>query len=427
MSGWIELKLYTLDYIGCYIATVLIVFFIYFLFLKKFYISFYDPFFFTILGSAFAATVPFFMYRVDLLGNMEYIYWFAGTELAFILGLVIVGYQKQTIEKQNELKYEEDGKRIFYSYFIIYMCLRFLGYIKVGIPLIDYDSHVEAFQDGGVLVGLLPETISVPLVFMLVFNLYKKKSLLMILYGVLIGLTFILTGAKSSFLSFAYGVFFLILLINKCGLKRSNKIIKIGNIILFIAVFSVFFILYIRAGDNASLDEILISFGNRLEGYGDIYAYAFQPGVMEHLMKNYDFYELYIAPILGMLHIVPRDESAEAIGRLAVMSDTNIYMIEAPNGRMNIVNLMSFGIFGGVAVSFLLGGLILYITRIFYMKNKFSLYSYILWIFVYNTVVIIPTDPRLFIGLFMYGMFANLLILFFSYLLRMESKRNAEI
>jgi len=91
-NGWLDVLntiFFDDENIIFFIGIVIIVLFSYFFILRKQIDSIYDPFFYSILSSAFAAAIPIEMYSKSLMQKDIYIISFLTTEFAYILGLLV--------------------------------------------------------------------------------------------------------------------------------------------------------------------------------------------------------------------------------------------------------------------------------------------------------------------------------------------------
>ena len=399
MDGWINLLLSLEDNINIYIYILILSSISYYFFcIRKIFIDIFDPLFLILLGSIFAMSTVIYMYWENLLDKNIYFINYLTTEIAFIIGLRIFALNKEKIfintkREKSDLIANKMKIRLYYLYIILFFGLNGYFYLKYGIPLLDFESHVLAGVQNGFVTNL-KYIIQPVLLFLWIDRFYKKG---IILENLLVGLgiicVFILSGSKSSFLSLAASLFFYIMYLNKFNIKNKINVKKIYVYILSIAIIFTLIPLYILAKDG-NIEQILILLINRLVGYGDIFAYFYGSNIGDIIIKNNSFYDLIIEPTAAVFRLIPRDGIHEAIGFqvLKEIYNTND-LLTGPNGRHNVLGLICFGLYGAPIYSFIIGMIISFYTRWCY-KNiiGFNFFTYILYMVNYIPIISMPTD-----------------------------------
>lgn len=399
MDGWVNLLLSLEDNIYIYILVLILsVISYYFFCIRKIFIDIFDPLFLILLGSIFAMSTLMYMYWENLLDKDIYFINYLTTEIAFMIGLRIFALNKEKIfinikrEKTDPIS-NKMKIRLYYLYIALFFGLNGYFYLKYGIPLLDFESHVLAGMQSGFVTNL-KYIIQPVLLFLWIDRFYKKGiTLEVLLVGLGIICVFILSGSKSSFLSVAASLFFYIMYLNKFNIKNKINVKKIYIYILSIAIIFALIPLYILAREG-DIEQVLILLITRLVGYGDIFAYFYGSNVGDIIIKNNDFYNLIIEPTAAVFRLVPRDGIHEAIGfqLLKEVYDTN-NLLTGPNGRHNVFGLICFGLYGAPVYSFIIGMIISFYTRWCY-KNiiGFNFFTYILYMVSYIPIISMPTD-----------------------------------
>lgn len=399
MDGWVNLLLSLEENIDIYIYIMLFsMIFYYFFCIRKIFIDIFDPLFLILLGSVFAMSTAIYMYLEDLLDKNIYFMNYITTEIAFIIGLRIFALNKRKIYiKENSEIVDTISNnmkvRLYYLYVVIFFLLNGYFYLRYGIPLLDFESHVLAGIQSGFITNL-KYVIQPVLLFLWIDRFYRNGIKIdVLLVGIGIICVFILSGSKSSFLSIATSLFFYMMYLNKFNIKNKINIKKLYIYILSIAFLFALIPLYILIGEN-DIKQVLILLTTRLIGYGDIFAYFYGSNVGDIIIKNNSFYDLIIEPTAAVFRLVPRDGIHDVIGfqLLKEIYNTND-LFTGPNGRHNVFGLICFGLYGAPIYSFIIGMIISFYTRWCY-KNiiGFNFFTYILYVVNYIPIISMPVE-----------------------------------
>ena len=399
MDGWVNLLLNVEENINIYVyILVFSILFYYFFCIRKIFIDIFDPLFLILLGSVFAMSTAIYMYWGNLLDKNIYFINYLTTEIAFIIGLRIFALNKQKIylDIKKEIMDTISDKmksRLYYLYVMIFFALNGYFYLKYGIPLLDFESHVLAGMQSGFITNI-KYIVQPVLLFLWIDRFYRKGMRLdVVLVGLGIICVFILSGSKSSFLSIATGLFFYLMYLNKFNIKNKINIKKLYIYILGIAFLFALIPLYILVEEN-DIEQVLILLATRLVGYGDIFAYFYGSDVGEIIIKNNNFYDLIIEPTAAVFRLVSRDGIHDVIGfqLLKEIYNTND-LFTGPNGRHNVLGLICFGLYGAPVYSFIIGIIISFYTRWCYKNiTGFNFFTYILYIVSYISIISMPTE-----------------------------------
>lgn len=378
----------------------------YFLIIRKYIWDIFDPLLLMFIGAIFASTVPIYMYIEDLLDKEYFFFSYIITELAFLLGFKIFGLSNSKIKINSVDLVTERMKDILYKIYVsIYFVLIIYFYLKIGIPLLDFDSHVEAATKSVSMTIVLDSILSV-LVFLYIERLFRRKiNLSIILVGIMIVSTLLLSGSKSSFLLIAQNLFFYQLYLRKFNKFEKYSFKKLYVYIFFIAIIVAFIpiIASLEYIDDWSI--IILNLLVRLVGYGDIFAYFYGSGISDIILNNNSFYNIVIESVGASFRL---SDHVEAIGFqiMKEISNSN-YVPTGPNTRHNILAIVLFGLYMGPLYSFFIGALVFFISRWCY-KNiiGFNFFTFIIYINIYSKIIALPTE---FMGV-LQGIIVNVLL-----------------
>jgi hypothetical protein len=216
------------------------------------------------------------------------------------------------------------------------------------------------------VVGRIIEVVSVIGIFLVLYNIfYKSKSGIAKFYNYfyLMMVIFFLTlsGSKTNLLFLVYYLFFVNLFMAKIKGNESKivlaKTLKYQRILLCISIPLIFLVIYIQlinTGGDVSEKSPLLSLGQRIISFGDIFYMAFPNDVIMSMNSASGFLQLFKDP-LGMLRIVPWSSLPLDCGIEVYEYHYPSGVLSGPNARYNYFAILYLGNFGQMIYCFCLG------------------------------------------------------------------------
>lgn len=373
-----------------YLASVVIVFFVYFIVFKKYYISVLDPFTFTCFFSAMAITVPVFLFFVNEITVRLFIS-FVLTQLFFFLGFRIFSpIEINKIEPRKKLDIDGQEIRFIKWFFIIIgftnVSLQLFSYKLVGIPLLA-ESRLGIYGESGGISNLLKRILEVTsqcYIFLTIFFIYlERKNLLFKVYTtisiVIIVVFSVLSGSKGAFMTFGFAFFIYALYAVKWGdfsifFTIKKFIIKFGVVALLLAL------AVIALSEESGNPFIFLLF--RIGQSGDVYYMAYPNEIVDKIPSLNWFIGLFASP-LSLFGLIPRAMIPDPMGYFIMQYHYPNIEFRGPNARMNILSYVYFGIIYSPIYCFIIGGLLSFFrNRLFYLlpSNIFGCIVYFLFL-----------------------------------------------
>ncbi|NDP22399.1 MAG: oligosaccharide repeat unit polymerase [Paludibacter sp.] len=373
-----------------YLASVVIVFFVYFIVFKKYYISVLDPFTFTCFFSAMAITVPVFLFFVNEITVRLFIS-FVLTQLFFFLGFRIFSpIEINKIEPRKKLDIDGQEIRFIKWFFIIIgftnVSLQLFSYKLVGIPLLA-ESRLGIYGESGGINNLLKRILEVTsqcYIFLTIFFIYlEHKNLLFKVYTtisiVIIVVFSVLSGSKGAFMTFGLAFFIYALYAVKWGdfsifFTIKKFIIKFGVVALLLAL------VVIALSEESGNPFIFLLF--RIGQSGDVYYMAYPNEIVDKIPSLNWFIGLFASP-LSLFGLIPRAMIPDPMGYFIMQYHYPNIEFRGPNARMNILSYVYFGIIYSPIYCFIIGGLLSFFrNRLFYLlpSNIFGCIVYFLFL-----------------------------------------------
>lgn len=364
----------------------------------------FNPLTIALFVEGFAVSCPIMMLFSGLIEFDEYVCSFFLTVFALHFGIYSVKnkglkqYEYISSLRSNKLHYRAIKRSILwvmlglYSLVILY-CLVIKG------TYLSYDNHVEYTVGLGV-VGLIQSVLQVYIMFLCWdrwFHINRNKYLYLIILFV-VGCSGLIFGSKASLLVFGTSLFFYRQYIQRfLGLDLNVK--KYYCIFIGITFFGIS-LAFVGINGYKNFLEIIQLFCVRLAVSGDMFAALFyDKALLNYIIDNNDFYSLVINPILGVYRIVDYVDKA-SVGNQIMNYIYNIDNYSAGvNNRYNLFLLLCFGNYLSVPVAYFAGLFIGYVQRSFMSKRK-SIYSFFVYIFVYQYAIQIMTGPDVCINAF---------------------------
>jgi len=420
-NGWFNLIYYIDLYADQYLMILILTFFIYYFFcIKKLFIDIFDPLFIAILSSMFAITVPVFMEYIDLFENESFFWSCIVSEIAYICGLLV--FSKYTRLKiffrvnSADIINSKMKSVLYFTYVSLYFLLNLISFVQYGIPLFDFDSHVEAALQNGSYTKFL-DAISLPLIFLCIDRIANKKYFDSIFVGIGIVVIMMLSGSKGALLLIGMSIFFYRIYLLKFNISLKFNFKKIYGVVFFIALIGAFIpILY------ASIDQSFMAAGMkllvRIIGYGDVFAYFYGSNIADFIIEKNNFFTLILEPLGAVFRLIPYDGINGDIGFQICKEIYNTNeLLAGPNGRHNVFGLVCFGLYGAPIYSFLLGLGTSFVCRYVYARYKnFNTFTFLIYTTViYYGITAASTELSLGINHFIFGCLFNGFIMWVVY------------
>ncbi|MBS7255457.1 O-antigen polymerase [Flavobacterium branchiicola] len=380
--NYVDFFLFAEQNLGSVIFFALFISVVYFFLHRKYIYSFFDPFLLITIISGLSASTVFFLYFNDAI-SAELFYRFIFTELAFFAGFFIIRPIKYKSIYQNKnpvsssIFSEKFVSILFYISSFLHIGFQLLTYIVVGIPLL-LESRMSTFAGGSGfgLIGRIIEIVNVMGTFLLLYRVFYCSGISVIgrlynyLYLFLVIIFLLLSGSKTNLIFLVYYLFFLNLYMLKikgnsvAGVVK--KISKFQKILIYSSIPLIFVVMYVQLVNSGSEseDSLLLSLGQRVISFGDIYYMTFPDNVIRIMNNDSGLLQLFKDP-LGMLRIVSWEKLPLDCGIEIYQYHYPNGMLSGPNARYNYFAILYFNTIGQIIYCFILG----LITS--FMRNTF--------------------------------------------------------
>lgn len=423
-NGWIDFLGYLYFNSFSFVIIFMIVFIVYYLTcIRKIYIDIFDPLSYAIMASIFSITVPIYMYYEDIILDDSIFIVNILSEIFYILGLIVFSkyknIDKYLVINKNNVKNIIDKKYVYYLYVVIFFGIKIFFYIRYGIPLIDFDNQVDALLANGI-IAKITVAITPVLIFLCLDRICNEKYIDTIPVAIGIIINLLLSGSKGSILIIVFSLFFYKLYLKKFDIKNDINFKRIYIVFFTLAVVAVFIPIGYRVSEGVDIDILMEMFLVRLVGYGDIYPYLYNSNILNNILYNNDFYNLFIKHYAAIFRLVEYDNSMGTIGYQIV---TNIYgtmaATAAPISRHHIFGLVCFGMYLAPIYSFILGLITSFICRYIYIKLiGINIYIYILYTIIYSGIISCANELTYGMDIIIFGILFNSIILIICYFIK---------
>lgn len=383
---------------GVCVFTALI---IYFMIFRKLWVSILDPIVLAWLGSCMGFAVVLFLYFTDSILGV-YLWSYLITQAAFIIGFFFFykGRVKISLPALRIKDAAQVARHIFIGATLIDVMAQLSSYALVGIPMF-LDSRLDIMKDAGG-AGILTRVYDVCRIFSVIMAFYYLRKgnstrLLrryVILYLLYLATVVVLSGSRSALLGTFGGAFFLFAYSYRKVYPKMMMVLKKYEW-RFIMIGALLAVGMMALKDGGLLNGFFtIAF--RLVAYGDTYWYAYPNELIENIDDSSPFLSLF-SSFLGSFRIVPYSELPRSIGMDLFAQLSSADVVGGPNARHNVFGYLYFGIAGGAVFSFLLGGMLGYIRRMFFQNKAKSILAVVFISWLYVASCSIETDPNFFI------------------------------
>jgi hypothetical protein len=355
-----------------------IIYTIYFIIFKKYYLSIIDPFTITFFFSANAIIVPFFLFYLNEISINHFII-FIITQVAFIIGFITIS--PITISKLNlsDIHTSSFQNLKFSKWFFIIVSLiatitQLIAYKLFDIPLFAKSRLLVYGESGGwgqLLYRILNITYPCSIFFTLFFILNKKGKISFYakLNAVLLVIFTLLKGSKSAFLSFGLCFFIYALYSVRWGDKLFfDKINKYSIKFLIIVLITAVIIIFLSENTTNPIRFLFARIGMS----GDVYYMAYPNSVIDIIPKSNNwFINLFSSP-LSLMGIIDHSQIPKPMGFFLMEYHTSGAIIgKGPNARMNVFSYVYLGNFFAPIYCFIIGLILSFIrNKLFFLLPK---------------------------------------------------------
>lgn len=349
---------------------------------KKYIISIFDPFIFSILmmSSSLSMSVDssfFFYVFLSIMG--------------FIMGFKSISLPKRNltlIDGFVDVKLLEIFTLIF---FIVYVVINVLIFRVSGIPLLSEnpsESKISMFVEGtGWIRRIVFLSNFLPICITILFIISEKKkfySLLLFLYLFIS----VLHGSKGGFLG-SIAIFWHIYQQDNIwsdSVMYLKKIIR-TKIKYLIVITLVLFVSIVLKEAEIEGENPLFSIGFRLMEFGDVMLYYGNEEV-RYFFVNMNFIDFFLYEFNGILGMLRLTSYYEPLGYQMVKAYWNTSslfddVVLGPNTVFFVKGHIFFGFIGGIVYSFLMGLFVAYFRKIIIEIKIKNVFVYALAVYIF--------------------------------------------
>ena len=360
------------------------------------YISLCDPLILAlILPEITASIVPIYMYVNDWMYRPnEFFYSYVSTEIAFWLGLLLIaGIRSKNNYIDEACKVSEtdinNKKKLYIIYVVLYFFVRSIYFYNCGgFPLFSDEYYTFFFERSPVSTRLSIDLYLIVAILWVDSFDYIKNKKFNYLIGLMIIVTYALSGQKGLILNLVKALFFVEVYRIKMGKPLHDFNAKKALIVLGVVCFFILLPLYFMNMNNEKFN-LLMAMVIRLIGNGDSFPLFYGlPSTASILFENTGVFN-YIWANMASFHFkfgyntdyIPTTE-------LKWIMDNTLGAYVVPLIRHNIIAIKVFGIEFGWIYSLILGCIIGWFTRyVFKRISGFNFYMYLIICLIYEAVI----------------------------------------
>jgi hypothetical protein len=333
--------------------------------------SFFDPLFFTVVFTAFAATDVVFLWWLDQI-DTRYFVQFLSTEAAFILGVALFrsakcrknAFVRVGAEAKRYLVVWHGGERRFLIVLyvlsaVIFVVTQGVTYAVRGIPIL-YASRLEYYSVGGG-IGTLDRVLNITWFISCYLLMYCVATKVRIprAFHFLVGTSLvgsaILSGAKSTFIALLFAIFYFRFLRRGDPARSTFDVFlaKLQKVVFIFSIVAAVFVICVQAvsSDPAVVIQTLYV---RFASSGDTYFMAYPEHVVDMISSKGGFLAVF-GNLLAPFRIVHYEDMPESLGFQIHRIIFGYDDFTGPNARHNVFGLVYFGQIGSMLFSLLLG------------------------------------------------------------------------
>jgi len=360
------------------------------------FIALCDPLILTVLFQELTASiVPIYMYLQNWMYKPDdFIYSYISTEIAFWLGVIFFSC---ILNKSNlhfnavcvSDNHRKNRRKLYWGYLILYFIIRGLYFYNCGeVPLFSEKYYTFFFEMSPIATRLSIDLYLIVSI-LCVDSLYDKKHKKINRFmGLLVVLTFILSGQKGLIIYIFSAFFFVEVYRFKTGQPMMNITRKKALIGVSIAFFIALIPLIITSLGNDDYSPI-VAMLIRIIGNGDSFPLFYGlPQTSPILFENTGIFNYIWANMASFHFRFGYDIDHLPTTELKWIMDSALGEYVVPLIRHNIIAIKVLGIEYGWIYSLFIGSCIGIFTRyIFNRISGFNFYIYLIICLVYEAVV----------------------------------------
>ena len=334
--------------------------------------SIFDPLFFAIVFTAFAATDVVFLWWLHEIDAL-YLFQFLGTEAAFYIGITLFYAESSkkkllllgawSVSKWRPVLLRGGEKQflivLYFISSIVFVITQSLTYATRGIPIL-YASRLEYYAEGGG-VGLLDRVLSVTWFFSCYLLLYcvatkvRIPRVLHVIVGAALVASPLLSGAKSTFVSTLFAMFYFSFLRREDpGFGAFNaSMAKLQRTTFFFAMAASAFVICVQT-TSINPAVVLQVLSVRFASFGDTYFMAYPKHIIDTLPGGNAFFALF-GNLLAPFRFIHYEDMPDSLGYQLHRAIFGFDDFTGPNARHNVFGLLYFGFAGSMLFSLALG------------------------------------------------------------------------
>ncbi len=354
-----------------YSVALIVMLAVYLFLFRKQLNSFFDPLFFTVVFTAFAAADVVFLWWLDLI-DTRYFVQFVSTEAAFFIGISLFrpakcrnnAFIKAGADAKPYLVLWHGGERRFLVVLYIlssaiFVLTQGITYVIRGIPIL-YASRLEYYSVGGG-IGSLDRILNVTWFiscYLLMYCIEAKvripRTLHCFVGAALVG-SAILSGSKATFVAILFAMFYFRFL-RRGDPTRSTFdkfLARFQKATLVLTILAAALVIWIQTVSSNPF-VVIETFYVRFASFGDAYFMAYPRHVVDMIPSNGAFLALF-GNLLAPFRIVHYEDMPEILGYQIYRIIYGFDNFTGPNARHNIFGLVYFGRVGCMFFSLALG------------------------------------------------------------------------
>ncbi|MCU8006054.1 MULTISPECIES: hypothetical protein [Shewanella] len=395
-----------------------------FLIVKKHLYSIFDPLVMFVFFNGFSwSTVLMVSYVND---NYFYLFDISVINLCFLIPALF--FKKIDLHQLHStilMRTKSFDFQVFYVFFFVLAFSTISLWLIRGVPLFSENpdrAKSVLYEEGFGIVRYIHFVIPLFCVFFSLFCItYLKNSIVrkiilvtILFFSILIMLSM---GSKSSLLA-------VVLVCGLVGVTDFNNlnarfIRKVSYLIMILAIFFVFLVLFFVSGDNSIL-ALLNLLMIRMIAFGDSFFFWYQYDLVKEMESiNLIFYLL--SPLLGMFRFI---EQEFPLGSQLVSAVTGEDLVSfGPNGQLPIVISLVSSYFK-YFLSVMFGFLFFFIrNNLYYLIQKLRVFGLVLFVGVFFDLTYIYTDILLLMSKIYSSVITFIIIYLLMLFLRACSKK----
>lgn len=356
--------------------------FILFLAFKKYLLSIFDPFLFTILMMASS---------LSLSTDSNFFFYVFLSILAFVIGFRIVRLPKRNITKIKQFV-DLQLLEIFTILFFILHATLSIYFLKLsGIPLFSdnpSEAKISRFVEGTGWIRRIFFLSNFLLICICLLLIVSKKKLLFSSMFIFYFLLSLLQGSKAG----ALGIIAVFWYLYKQDNLWTDSVLYIKNLIknkikyFLIITICLFLLIAIKEAEIEGGNPIF-SIGFRLMEFGDVMLY-YKTEIVRNTFANFnflDFISYEFNSIFGMLRLTSYYEPMGYQMVKAYWSSASLFddVVLGPNTVFFVRGHIFFGYIGGIIYSFIIGLLTAYVRKKIIEIRIVNIFKYALALYVF--------------------------------------------